>query len=357
MSTPPRGIATVIKALAALSILTVLLVGVPVLLIVLGAYPHTVATGSQVVATLTQRDTGPLLQAVLTLLVWLTWALFALATIREGLAAVRSRGAAVASPFTGLGAVSVPAAYLVHTALALFVVSPVLLTATATATVADVTPPPPSPSVTAATATGVRPSATPTDTASTTPATALLDQAPTGPTVTVRRHDTLWRLAELHLDDPRRWTEIRTLNQGLLHGGTTLIPGQQLHLPADARLTDTRLTDTAVVERGDTIWQIAADHDVPAQAVIDANLGRPQPGGDHLNDPDHIEPGWTLVIPRGLQPHTPPAHRDRAPHEQPPSASTPSTAPTPSPGTAAPSAPGSGTPWTPAGGWPTGSGR
>ena len=142
MSTPPRDSATVVKALAALATLAVLLVGVPTLLIVLGAYPHALPTGSGVYRMLTQRDTGPLLQAVLSLLVWLIWALFVVATVREGSAAVRSHGAAIAAPFTGLGAVSVPAAHLVHTALALFIVTPVMLTAT-TATSTDVRLPAP----------------------------------------------------------------------------------------------------------------------------------------------------------------------------------------------------------------------
>ena len=57
-------------------------------------------------------------------------------------------------------------------------------------------------------------------------------------TYTVQRRDTLWGIAEVHLEDPYRWNEI---------------------------------------------W--------------DLNRDRPQPGGDRLRDPGHIHPGWVLHLP------------------------------------------------------------
>ncbi|MEV7231229.1 BTAD domain-containing putative transcriptional regulator [Polymorphospora sp. NPDC051019] len=52
-------------------------------------------------------------------------------------------------------------------------------------------------------------------------------------TVTVRRHDTLWRIAGTHLDDPNRWPEIHNLNKTRyqMRGGHHLQPGWVLALP------------------------------------------------------------------------------------------------------------------------------
>lgn len=55
-----------------------------------------------------------------------------------------------------------------------------------------------------------------------------------------RRYDTLWSLAERHLGDPRRWTEIANLNQGRVSAGHRfrnphwIFAGEQLVMPADA---------------------------------------------------------------------------------------------------------------------------
>ena len=61
------------------------------------------------------------------------------------------------------------------------------------------------------------------------------------PTYEVQRRDTLWDIAERHLGDPFRWTEIFQINEGCpqsdggcLSDPDLIHPGWQLQLPADA---------------------------------------------------------------------------------------------------------------------------
>ena len=120
-----------------------------------------------------------------------------------------------------------------------------------------------------------------------------------------------------------------------------------------------------VVEVGDTLWGIAAqDLGDPERwpAIFDLNVGRPQPDGRTLVDPDLIYPGWRLELP-GPQPvaspvpqaGTPVVRTDDAvvarPSSPPPdqaelatgpsspgtSSPSPSSTPGPSPGTSSPS--------------------
>ena len=404
---PRRSIAGTLRSLTALLVLVALVAGVPVLLIALGAYPQSVPSSSDVVRALTHRDTGPVIQAVLTVLVWATWAVFVTATIRETVAAVRSRGAATAPPVPGFAAASVPASALVHAALALVFVTPVLLTASAapgaahtttassaapagtvstssmsTSSTSSMSSSPVSRSSMGAAAAG---RSTPPAPQTSTPAGQAAHASPGAParghpTVTVRRHDTLWRLAEVHLGDPMRWTEIRSLNAGILHGGTTIRAGHQLRLPRDARGGDAAQSLTRhtryTVRPGDTLSQIAEDRLGGAgryPQIFEASRGIVQPGGRRLSDPDLILAGWQLAIPAALiatapadDAAAPPPRAAASPEPQTepqtePESVSPSTVPTTSSGAATPSAP-AGTPaagtaaagWP---GWPTGSGR
>ena len=59
--------------------------------------------------------------------------------------------------------------------------------------------------------------------------------------------------------------------------------------------------DTYVVQKGDSLWSIAAKHEVYGRAtmwrrLLDANR-------DVLKSPDQIRPGMTLKIPRGTADH------------------------------------------------------
>ena len=163
----------------------------------------------------------------------------------------------------------------------------------------------------------------------------------------VQERDSLWRIAEARLGDPLRWREIYDLNHavvqpdgGRLTEATLLHPGWTLLLPADAATTDA----TAVVHPGDTLGKIAGArlHDPRrAEEIFALNVGRPQPNGFRLTDPDRIQPGWRLTLPATPAPtaHPHPAHRRPTRPTPPPPpcpSSPPDPKPTPAPGTADP---------------------
>jgi nucleoid-associated protein YgaU/DNA-binding SARP family transcriptional activator len=68
----------------------------------------------------------------------------------------------------------------------------------------------------------------------------------------------------------------------------------------DAHGPDVETMQQVVVVRGDTLWDLADEHlDDPYAypEIAEANFGRPQPDGRALTDPNLIEPGWVLDIP------------------------------------------------------------
>ncbi|WP_196804470.1 LysM peptidoglycan-binding domain-containing protein [Cellulomonas sp. URHD0024] len=142
------------------------------------------------------------------------------------------------------------------------------------------------------------------------------------PTITVVRGDTLWDLAERHLGDGTRFTEIRDLNLGRpqsdgqsLTDAHWVYPGWTLLLPPDATglstpppptsSTPPAGTNSIVVQPGDTLESIAEAHLGHATAyseIFDLNAGLPQPDGHTLSDPNLIRPGWTLTLPTANAP-------------------------------------------------------
>lgn len=151
-------------------------------------------------------------------------------------------------------------------------------------------------------------------------------QVAPGPTVTIDRDTTVWKLAEVHLDDGSRWRELLDLNRGeALSDGTALtqatqtIPaGSTLRLPAGAHLNDAPTNQLGqrdqqdwpdgsyTVKPNDTLWDIAENKlDDPARymELYEASTGIVQLGGEHLVDPDHIEVGWKITIPGGGTAH------------------------------------------------------
>ncbi|MDE0778239.1 MAG: LysM peptidoglycan-binding domain-containing protein, partial [Nocardioides sp.] len=149
-------------------------------------------------------------------------------------------------------------------------------------------------------------------------------QVTPGPTVTIERDTTVWKLAETHLDDGSRWRELLDLNRGgALSDGATLtqatqtIPaGSTLRLPAGAHLVDEapaedptgavhhdqkdRQDGSYTVKPNDTLWDIAEtklDDPTRYMELYKASTDTVQPGGEQLLNPDHIEVGWTITIP------------------------------------------------------------
>jgi DNA-binding SARP family transcriptional activator len=78
-------------------------------------------------------------------------------------------------------------------------------------------------------------------------------------------------------------------------------PGWVLDIPTSERLVDTPAT-SVTVQPGDTLWDIADEHlddGYRFTDIVELNQGRPQPDGLTLRDPSVIEPGWVLELPDG----------------------------------------------------------
>lgn len=170
------------------------------------------------------------------------------------------------------------------------------------------------------------------------------------PRYEVRRHDTLWSIAEKTLGDGLRWHEIIHLNvngaaadsHALGLDGGHIEPGWVLTLPAGADTSNTGLVTSTgaavpnvpapppaslVVERGEHLWSIAEGvlgralgHSPTTeemqpywQRLVDANRGRLV----RSDDPDLLFAGQELVVPpvegAPAAPSTPPVESGPAP--------------------------------------------
>lgn len=127
---------------------------------------------------------------------------------------------------------------------------------------------------------------------------------------TVRRGDSLWRIAGQQLGDPAMWPELAEANYGVRQPGSrggldrthVIQPGWVLTLPA---ITDDADDGPAagghVVERGDNLWNITAA-DLGPDATAD-EIAAEWPRWWHTNrdiigdDPDLIHPGQVLTHP------------------------------------------------------------
>ena len=139
--------AAAVRGVTALVVLAGLLVGVPLLLLALQADPlpdhlpawHDLIDRARELVT--RPDDGTLLLAVVQIVAWASWGVFALSTVVEGLAVVAGR---TAPAIRGLAAVQRPAAYLVAV-IAAAVTTPVASAAAAAPPPPPPTPPPPPP--------------------------------------------------------------------------------------------------------------------------------------------------------------------------------------------------------------------
>lgn len=305
----------VLRGLGALTLLVALLAGLPWLLLQVGQLPAASTmsswTLSTVVDALTTPDDGRLLLGTVTVLGWLGWATFAVAALVELLTIARG----VRPPRLPALQLQQHAAHILITAVILMLTSSVA-TSSAAATAAHT--PAATPAATAAldpaTITPTSAGSTRVGATETTPtiveyktgtsaagATAAADgsQVPTPRTVTVRPGDTLWALAETHLDDGRAWRTLATLNPGV--DADELPVGAQLRLPdTSSQSAQTAHSELHVVQPGESLSTIAAaelgDSDRwPELAAAAAAVT--QPDGTTLTDPDLIQPGWELPLP------------------------------------------------------------
>src|SRR5664280_1407358 len=145
------------QGLAAALTLLAAVVGVPALLIAMGAAPTSAPSLDQLRRALFASDPNmTVVFAVLAALVWLCWAGFTLSTVREIGAAIATRGRGSARPLPKMEWFGRPAAQLVAAVVLVFVSAPALISATAPRAAA-------SPVVATATRTTARPAMHPDD--------------------------------------------------------------------------------------------------------------------------------------------------------------------------------------------------
>lgn len=134
-------------------------------------------------------------------------------------------------------------------------------------------------------------------------------------TVTAQRGDSLWSMAETYLGDGDRWSEIAAANSGqTMTDGVVFTSANQIragwHITIPGVLAATHHDDHTEryrVQAGDTLSDIAEDQLGDATRfpeIFAASRGVTQPDGQHLRDPDVIDVGWTVRIPRQARPRS-----------------------------------------------------
>ena len=285
--------------------LVAFVVGVPALLIAIGATP---ALGDFSWSALTSRDDGTLAVAVIGVVAWVAWAVFAVSIVVEVAARVRGLPA---PRVPGFALPQVAAGQLVGVAALLFVAVPAISAAAPVPHAAAV------------------PSRAPEPVAQSAPVAAMPVIAPVAATApshrpdteayTVKRGDSLWKIAKDRLGDGTRYVELAELNRGVLDGEPDfLLPGTVLRVPVATAPAD---DSTYVVEPGDTLSEIAEEELGDAHAypeIFQASRSTVQPDGDRLTDPDLIRPGWrlTLTPDEAADRDETPKHRDHIPQAE-----------------------------------------
>ncbi|WP_188421943.1 LysM peptidoglycan-binding domain-containing protein [Nocardioides daphniae] len=298
-------------------VILLLAAGTPALLVALDAAPWRQGW-SEITTLLTNPDDGRLALLVVACAAWIAWAVMAWLFAVEIIATLRG------APTLRLPGLGVPQEYvgqLVAAAALLFTVGPAIAPSFA-ATPVHATPDVGTPAATLP----AGDVATAADADSALPTAA--EPVPAQDTVayTVRRGDSLWKIAEEHLGDGLRYREIVYLNKDVLHGEPDFIdPGLVLRLPRsvddDPGAVDT--DDTYVVEPGDTLWEVAeAELGDGARFVeiFEASTHTVQPDGEQLSDPSLIHPGWELTVPsqNGHSPVVEPPVESKSPVVKPP---------------------------------------
>lgn len=264
-----------VKAVGALALLMLLLIGAPAALHAWGR-PLALLEVDWFSALL-RPDDGTIVVGILSVLGWLAWAVVAVTTVSE-LLRVASRGA-VAVRLPGTGWLRPAVASLVTALLAPLLGSSVPASSDG---------PPPLSVLAPRFAAADEPGDAPME-----PELSDAQDVADGTWYVVRGGDELWTLAEDLLGSGHRWREIITANPGMSEQ-THLVPGERIRVPASPQASKGAAGSTTVtVEQGDTLWDLSDEH-----------LGSPhrwpelhEANSAQVIDPDHIDVGWELQLP------------------------------------------------------------
>lgn len=150
---------------------------------------------------------------------------------------------------------------------------------------------------------------------------------------TVKRGETLWKIANQHLGDGARWREIFGINNAVLGDRPDFIlPGTVLRVPTVEEQSSP--DETYVVRPGDTLSGIAESvlgSPERYPEIFEASQTTVQPNGHRLTDPDMILPGWHLTIPASNDPDIPEVTEPKPDVRQPDDAEHPTTDPSHTP--------------------------
>lgn len=296
-----------LQGLTATLLIALFVIGTPLALIAIGAAPWD-ADWSQVGTLLTSPDDGHLFMAVLAVLAWGAWAFVALLLLLAIWGQIRGLPA---PSIPGLGAPQQVIGQLVAVAALLFVAAP---------TVVAAFPTPPAHAAAAPVLETTRLAAV--ETPPVLPETAPVLIADTTTTekstvdYTVKRGDSLWKIADRLLGDGARFPEIVELNKAVLNGRPDfIVSGTVLKVPHVVTESEAeRPAEEYVVEPGDTLSEIAeAKLGDPMRypELFEASRDTVQPDGATLTDPNLIRPGWEITIPGQAK------HKAEVPEEPP----------------------------------------